>query len=109
MSTTEIDLVNAQNKTLDEYMNGTITKSIELIGVPKQNYGEIYVAMNGGFNGYISNLWYYSYALGTLAIEDLVKKGPNTNISDNSSLKDKNADYLSLRWYFYGSNSEYFP
>ena len=98
-----------KNKSLSVYINGTITKSVELIGVPKQNYGEVYVAMNGGFNGYISNLWYFSYALGTVAIENLVKKGPNTTMTDSSTLNSKNADYLSLRWYFDGTNSEFFP
>jgi len=98
-----------RNKYLDVYINGVITKSTELIGVPKQNYGDVYVAMNGGFNGYISNLWYYSYALGTVAVENLVQKGPNTKMTDSSSMNSKDFDYLSLRWYFDGTNSEYFP
>jgi len=102
-------IIICKNKSLNVYINGTITKSAELIGVPKQNYGDVYVAMNSGFNGYISNLWYYNHALGTLAIEDLVQRGPNTTMTDSSSLTNKNADYLSLRWYFYGTNSEYFP
>jgi hypothetical protein len=29
-------------------MNGTIARSINLVGVPKQNYGDVFVAMNGG-------------------------------------------------------------
>jgi hypothetical protein len=102
-------IIICRNKYLDVYINGVITKSVELIGVPKQNYGDVYVAMNGGFNGYISNLWYYSYSLGTVAVEDLVKKGPNTNMTDNSTINGKDFDYLSLRWYFFGTNSEYFP
>ena len=88
-------------------LNGIITKSLTLIGVPKQNYGDVYVAMNNGFNGYISNLWYYNYALGILAIQELVKNGPNTTMTDNSSMNMKNPNYLSLRWYFNGTNDEY--
>jgi hypothetical protein len=95
------------NKTLDVYINGIITKSLNMVGVPKQNYGEVYVAMNGGFNGYISNLWYYSHALGILAIQDLIKKGPNTTMANNSDVNLKDSDYLSLRWYFNGSNNEF--
>ena len=52
--------------TLDVYINGSIIKSHHLHGVPKQNYGDVYIAPNGGFAGYISNLWYYNYALSIL-------------------------------------------
>ena len=96
-------MIMCRNQTLDVYINGLITKSLELSGVPKQNYGDVYVAMNGGFNGYISNLWYYSYALGTLAIQNLVQNGPNTNVTDSSTLNMKDPNYLSLRWYFDGT------
>lgn len=90
-----------RNTTIDVYINGVITKSGDLGGIPKQNYGDVYVALNNGFDGYISNLWYYSYALNTIAIEDLVKRGPNTQmVDDNQGMNNKNMDYLSLRWYF---------
>ena len=85
-------IIRCQNKTMDVFINGTITRSLELMGVPKQNYGNVYVGMNGGFDGYISNLWYYNYALGTLAIQNLVKGGPNTKMlgSNGMNLKDSN-------------------
>ena len=102
-------IIRCQNATIDIYINGTISRSIELSGVPKQNYGDVYVAMNGGFNGNISNLWYYNYALGTLAIQNLVASGPNTNMIGANGMSDKNANYLSLRWYFAGSDSLYNP
>jgi hypothetical protein len=100
-------IIICKNNSLDVYINGIITKSEDLDGIPKQNYGDVYVAANNGFNGYISNLWYYNYALGTLAIQNLVKKGPNTTMKDNMILKDPN--YLSLRWYFDGTNNDYNP
>jgi len=107
-------IIRCRNKTVDIYVNGLVTKSMELIGVPKQNYGDVYVAMNGGFNGYISNLWYYNYALGTLDIEKLVKKGPNTRManigsSDFNVGNTSRPDYLSLRWYFAGAGDEFNP
>jgi hypothetical protein len=95
-------IIRCRNTTLDVYINGTITKSTQLLGVPKQNYGDVYVAMNGGFSGYISNLWYYNYALGTTAIQSLVKGGPSTKMSSSSAMSMINPNYLSLRWYFYG-------
>ena len=65
--------------------------------------------MNGGFDGYISNLWYYNYSLGTSAIQNIVEKGPNTKMVGNNGINLKNANYLSLRWFFYGSNDMYNP
>jgi len=105
-------ILRCSNKTVDVYVNGTVTKSMELIGVPKQNYGDVYIAMNGGFNGYISDLWYYSYSLSTLEIQNLTRRGPNTKMSKagNSSVASgKNPDYLSLRWYFAGAGDEFNP
>ena len=102
-------IIRCQNTTLDIYVNGTIVRSLELSGVPKQNYGDVYVAMNGGFNGYISNLWYYNYALGTAAIQNLVHKGPNTKMVGTNGMNVKDTSYLSLRWFLNGSNDMFNP
>lgn len=104
-------IIRCKNTTLDVYVNGTITRSINLIGVPKQNYGDVYVAMNGGFNGNISNLWYYNYALGTSKIQDIVQDGPNTKMisSSGSGMDDNMFNYLSLRWFFTGAGNGYNP
>lgn len=95
-------IVRCVNTTLDVYINGTITRSVNLIGVPKQNYGDVYVGMNGGFSGYISNLWYYNHGLGTSEIQSLVNNGPNTKMIGSNALTDTMYNYLSLRWFFYG-------
>lgn len=102
-------IIRCQNTTLDVYVNGTIARSINLVGIPKQNYGNVYVAMNGGFNGYISNLWYHNYALGTTEIQKISENGPNTKMIGNSSsaMSDNVFDYLSLRWFFYGRGDSF--
>jgi hypothetical protein len=102
-------IIRCQNTTLDVYINGTITRSVQLNGVPKQNYGDVYVGMNGGFSGYVSNLWYYDYALGTVAIQNLVSKGPNTKMIGANGISDTLANYLSLRWFFKGSKDMFNP
>ena len=102
-------IIRCRNTTLDVYINGTITRSIQLIGVPKQNYGNVYVGQNGGFAGNISNLWYYNYALGTSAIQNLVKNGPNTQMIGSTGMNLKNPNYLSMRWFFYGVGDGYNP
>ena len=102
-------IIRCQNNTLDIYINGTIIKSHYLHGVPKQNYGDVYIAPNGGFSGYISNLWYYNYALGTAEISKLTSKGPNTYMKGSNGLNIKKPDYLSLRWFFYGMGDAFNP
>jgi len=102
-------IIRCQSTTLDVYINGTIARSVNLVGVPKQNYGDVYVAMNGGFNGYISNLWYYNYALGTAAIQKIANNGPNTTLVGSNSMNSNLYNYLSLRWFFYGAGDGYNP
>ena len=102
-------IIRCQNTTLDVYINGTIARSINLVGVPKQNFGDVYVAMNGGFAGNISNLWYYNYALGTAAIQRIAEDGPNTKMIGSNGMNDKMFNYLSLRWFFYGAGDGYNP
>jgi hypothetical protein len=102
-------IIRCQNTTLDIYANGTIIRSLRLAGVPKQNYGDVYVGANGGFDGNISNLQYFNYALGSAAIQRIVARGPNTSFIGNSGMNDKNRDYLSLRWFFYGAGDAFNP
>jgi len=93
-------IIRCHNTTLDVYINGTITRSIQLSGVPKQNYGDVYVGMNGGFQGNISNLWYYNYALGAAEIQNILTKGPNVSLVTPTTNASQMWDYLSLRWFF---------
>lgn len=102
-------IIRCRNTNIDIYINGTITKSLQLTSVPKQNYGDVNVALNGGFSGYISNLWYYDYSLGTAAIYNLVKAGPNTKMNGSNAINLKNPNYLSLRWFFAGAGDQFNP
>lgn len=91
-------IIRCEGRNLDVYINGTIVKRHVLSGVPKQNYGDVYMSMNGGFSGFTSNLWYYDYALGLRSINNIVKDGPNTSMKD-SQMTDPKHKYLSQRWY----------
>ena len=94
-------MIRVEGTDLDVYINGTITKRHHLNSVVMQNYGDVSVAMNGGFNGYISSLRYFDYALQPGEIQHITKKGPNLKMEKNDSL-DAVPPYLSLKWYFYG-------
>ena len=105
-------IIRCRNTVVDVYINGTMTRSTDILHVPKQNYGDVYVALNNGFDGYISNLWYYNYALGTSAIQTIAKTGPNLKMIDSSSsgaLNLQNNKFFSLRWYFSGNQDQFNP
>lgn len=89
---------------LDVYINGTLVKRHILAGVPKQNYGDVYVSMNGGFDGNTSDLRYFEEAIGTNKIQSIVNKGPNTNyVAGNLGVGGGDNKYLSTRWYMKSS------
>ena len=54
---------------------------------------------------------YYDYALSPLEITNIVSKGPNTTLIGNASqaLGVRDPNYLSLRWFFYGTTDSYNP
>jgi hypothetical protein len=99
--------VDEQHK-LDAYINGKLVKRHILASVPKQNYGDVYVSMNGGFSGYTSALRYFDTALGTNQIQSIVDAGPNLKMI-GSDMKNSMPRYLSLRWFFSGANDMYNP
>ena len=92
-------IITCKNHHIDVYVNGTISKRHILTGVPKQNYGNVEVANNGGFKGKISDLWYWNRTLGTQEINDVVKNGPDKRMIGNSNLTSQNHNYLSMRWF----------
>ena len=101
-------IIRCQNRKIDVYMNGLIAQSIQLSSVPKQNYGSVHVAANDGFPGFISNLFYYNYALSIGEIQRLNNYGPSLKLTHNNGKYDKiSPDYLSLRWYFGNAGDQY--
>jgi len=90
----------SNQQQLDVYINGTLVKRHMLQGVPKQNYGDVYLSMNGGFSGNTSELRYFEEALGTRQIQSIVRKGPNKSfIAGTMDSKKSTNDYLSTRWF----------
>ena len=100
--------VRVEGRTMDVYINGKLSRRLILSGVPKQNYDDVYVGMNGGFSGYLSNLRYYYSALGTTEINRIVTTGPNLEMTGDMLTKSK-PYYLSMRWFFMGNQDGYNP
>jgi hypothetical protein len=100
--------IRVENHQLDTYINGKLSKRLIMKGVPKQNYGDVYAGMNGGFSGYISDLRYFNYGLGTGKIQSIVDSGPDLTMN-GKTMTDSMPKYLSLRWFFTGSKDGYNP
>ena len=96
--------IRVENHQLDTYINGKLTKRLIMKGVPKQNYGNVHVGMNGGFSGYLSDLRYFNYGLGTSEIQSIVDSGPNLKMV-GQTMTESVPKYLSLRWFFAGNNT----
>ena len=99
-------VIRVINNALDVYINGALAKRHILTSVPKQNYGNVYVASNGGFSGNLSDLRYFNYALHPGDIVYITNKGPNLSVNAASSnILTSNPPYLSFHWYT-NTNSE---
>lgn len=91
--------IRVNNRNLDIYINGTIVKRHELGGVAKQNFSPVFVAQNQGFDGKISDLRYFNYALGTRKMNSIVSAGPNLKVAGKNNDIYTNPPYYGLRWY----------
>ena len=103
-------IIRCENKTIDIFLNSTFTKRYILNSLPRQNYNNVYIGKNGGFAGFVSNLWYFNYSLGTKEINSIYKGGASTNLLNDKTKNASNADpnpglmnnfklnWLSFRW-----------
>jgi hypothetical protein len=92
--------IRVQNYTLECYLNGTLSSSVTFgSNVPKQNYDDVHINQNGGFNGSLSNLRYYDYALSAIDINAIYNFGPNLSPSTLENKPNNTYDYLSTGWY----------
>ena len=64
-------------KNMDVYINGRLKKRCQFKGVPKINYGDLYINQWGGFDGFLSRMRYFNYALPYFKIEQMLRDGPS--------------------------------
>ena len=92
-------IIRCDQRQFDVFINGTLTQSKILKSVPKQNYDNVNIGLNGGFQGNISSLRYFATAIGTNQIQNLVEAGPNLR-QIGSTITQSVPYYLSFRWFF---------
>lgn len=89
--------IRIENKIMDIYINGVVTKRVVFTKLPKQNYESVYINHNGGFDGGLSDLRYFDSGLNVFQILNIVNAGPDLRSADGDT--NKNYDYLSNSWY----------
>lgn len=72
---THITIV-VNNNTREVYVNGLLKLSNIFHSAPLQNNGNIYVAQNSGFDGYLSQLKVYNRALSINKVKNIFNLGP---------------------------------
>ena len=93
--------IRIENTALDVYINGSIVSRNILQDVPKQNYQNVNVCKNGGFNGNIADLQYFDKAISIFQLNNIVSWGRNTNAANAAGSSDATGFpyYLSNLWY----------
>ena len=93
--------IRIENTALDVYINGSIVARTVLQDVPKQNYQNVNISKNGGYNGNLADLQYFDKALSVFQINNIVSWGRNRYSSNQSTSNDATGFpyYLSNLWY----------
>jgi len=101
--------IRMENNIMDVYVNGTITqRKVFSNTVPRQNYGNIYINQSigttgtSGFNGYMSDLRYFSSALNVFSISSITAGGPNltpSKLMGGSNSNYSGSSYFSGKWF----------
>ena len=89
--------MRVSNLNLDVLVNGNIAVRHKLRSPVKQNYGDVHVNAQGGFDGMLSSLRYFNSALSSAEIMDIVRAGPNLKMDKSMNIFPP---YFSMRWYF---------
>ncbi len=89
--------ISLNHKYLDIYFNGQLRKRKELDSLPRQNYGDLWCSLYGGFEGYISKLQYHRRALDYKEVEDIVRQGPSKDACGDTG---EYPPYLDDSWWY---------
>ena len=90
-------VIRVSNLNLDTFINGNIAVRHRLRSPVKQNYGDVFVNANGGFDGMLSSLRYFNQALSSAEIMDIVRAGPSLKMDKSMNIFPP---YFSMRWFF---------
>lgn len=92
-------------RNVDVYINGRLKKRCQLKGIIRNNMGPLYVNKSGNtFQGYLSYLQYFNYAVPFYRIDKSLRKGPAIDGCVDVSVLPP---YFSPEWWFYTGFPDY--
>jgi hypothetical protein len=89
--------ISLNHNYLDIYVNGRLKKRHAFTSTPKQNFGDLWINLFGGFEGYLCKMQYFRRALEYNEVESIVKDGPSKASCSDSGDKPP---YLDDDWWF---------
>jgi hypothetical protein len=88
--------ITIKQRILQVYINGNMKRRHELSSIPRQNYGDLWVNLFGGFDGFVSKIRYHRRALHHSEIEKLINDGPSKSACVDSG---STPPYLDDDWW----------
>jgi hypothetical protein len=85
--------------SVDVYINGILHTHHTLTQLPKQNHGVVHTGLNGGFEGKIANLQYYSYLLTPSQVTASMGTAPQPDPNDGNAPLPP---YFDISWWTNG-------
>jgi hypothetical protein len=90
-------VISLNHKFLDIYVNGKLKIRHEFTSTPKQNFGDLWINLFGGFEGYMCKMQYFRRALEYNEVENITKQGPSKESCSDSG---DTPPYLDDNWWF---------
>ena len=90
-------VLSLNHNYLDIYINGALKVRHELKSTPKQNFGDLWLNLFGGFEGYMCKMQYFRKALSYQEVENITSEGPSKNSCIDGGDKPP---YLDDNWWF---------
>jgi len=87
-------------KYIDIYINGELKKRCRLNGLPRLNYGNLYINSFGGFDGQMSDFRYFNKAIEQYQIEMIFNRGPNMVPDKQQQEAGVDINYLAPNYWF---------
>lgn len=72
-------LIVEQDK-MSIYINGYLKERKQLVGIARQNFGDVWINAFGGFSGFLSRMRYYDYAVNLSQVQADVTFGPDMEL-----------------------------
>lgn len=82
--------------SVDVYINGVLHTHHSISHLPKQNNGSVHIGVNGGFEGKIADLQYYSYLMNPQQIKNSMSNPPKADPSDANAPVPP---YFDITWW----------